>query len=385
MKLSFLTIVPALIAVSGPVAAQGQEQVVEVRGSAAIQSSLPAARQAALADAIREAVEQVLGAYISSSASLRSQEAIQNDSSVESTEQFQQRILKRADGYGRVLRVVSESQNSDTFQITVQVAVSRGPLEQQVKAFLARKGDPRIMVLIPEEIIRNPVPDPAAETEVMRALIQGGYRVVDVRQTERLLTRDQLRHGNLDAQALREMGTRFQADLLITGEAFAEELPTMPEAIRGSGMQAYNARLEVKIIDLATAQVIYSGAFHAGGIGATDGIAGKTALANAALKATPELPRTILTWLSGQGQGAGRTFTIKITALPNFRAVTDFTAALRATAGISSVSQRHFDQGGAVIEVEYEGSPEELAALLEDFNLTVTGLSAGEITASYSR
>lgn len=383
MRTALLT-VPALIAVSAPAAAQGQEQIVEVHGSAVIQSSLPAARQAALADAIREAVEQVLGAYISSSASLRSQEATHNDT-VESTEQFQQRILKRADGYGRVLKVISESHSSGTFQITVQVAVSRGPLEQQIKAFLARKGDPRIMVLIPEEIIRNPVPDPAAETEVMRALIQGGYRVVDVRQTERLLARDQLRHGNLDPQALREIGTRFQADLLITGEAFAEELPTTPDALRDSGMQAYNARLEVKIIDLATAQVIYSGAFHAGGIGATDGIAGKTALSNAALKATPELPRTILTWLSGQGQGAGRTFTVKITALPNFRAVTDFTAALRATAGIRSVSQRHFDQGGAVIEVEYEGSPEELAALLEDLHLSVTGLSAGEITATYSR
>lgn len=383
MTLGRLLAVSALVA---PAAlAQQAEQVVEVKGQAVVQGNPAAARQVALNDAVRAAVEAALGAYISSSASFKASEVSREGAPTESAEQFQQRILKRADGYGRIVAVLHEQQQDGLYTVTVRVAVSRGPLEQQVKAFLARKGDPRIMVLIPEQIIRNPVPDPAAETEVMRALIGGGYRVVDAAQSERLTARDQLRSGNFDPQTLGEIATRFQADLLVTGEAFAEELPSVPDELRGTGMQAYNARLEVKIIDLSSAQVIYSNAFHAGGVGATDGIAGKTALTNAARKAVLELPSTILTWLSGQGQGAGRTFTVRVTGVPNFRALTDLSGMLRNAAGVRSVSSRQYDAGGSVLEVEYEGAPEDLATLLEDLHLTVRGLSAGEITAEFTK
>lgn len=384
MTLARLLTVSALVAAPAALA-QSAEQVVEVKGQASLQGNLAAARQVALNDAVRAAVEAALGAYISSSASFKASESSRNDAALESTEQFQQRILKRADGYGRIVAVLHEQQQDGLYMVTVRVAVSRGPLEQQVKAFLARKGDPRIMVLIPEQIIRNPVPDPAAETEVMRALIAGGYRVVDATQSERLTTRDRLRSGHLDPQILEEIATRFQADLLVTGEAFAEELPQVPAELRSSGMQAYNARLELKIIDLSNGQVIYSDAFHAGGIGATDGIAGKTALANAARKAVPTLPSTILTWLSGQGQGAGRTFTVRVTGVPNFRALTDLSGTLRNAAGVGSVSSRQYDAGGSVLEVEYEGSPEDLATLLEDLHLMVRGVSAGEITAEFTK
>ena len=74
---------------------------------------------------------------------------------------------------------------------------------------------------------------------------------------------------------------------------------------------------------------------------------------------------------------------MRLVGVPSFRALNDTLASLRATAGVSAALNRHFDAAGAQVEVEYSGSPEDLATLLEDLGLSVTGLSAGEITVSY--
>lgn len=344
------------------------EQTVQVRGQALITTTPAAARQAALNDAIRAAIEQVLGAYVSSSSTLRS---------TDDFEQLQQRLIKRADGFGRVVQVLSEGEQGGTYTVTVRVAVARPSLEQELKAFLTQKGDPRILVLIPEAILRRPVPDPAAETEVQRALIAAGYRVVDVKQTELNTLRDVIRSGDLDPQARGELATRFKADLLVTGEAFAEEYGAV------LSQRAYTARLELKIIDLATGQVIFSDAYTGTGAAATDAVAGKTALQNVAKTAVPALPGALLGWLSGNGQAAGRTFTVRLVSVPNFKTLNDTLATLRGSAGVNAALNRQFDTAGALVEVEYNGAPEDLAQLLEDLGLTVTGLSAGEITVTY--
>lgn len=69
-------------------------------------------------------------------------------------------------------------------------------------------------VLIPEAILRRPVPDPAAETEIMRALIEAGYRVVDPGQQQRNAERNLLRGQDLNA--LPDLQTRLNADYLVT-------------------------------------------------------------------------------------------------------------------------------------------------------------------------
>lgn len=347
-------------------AATGAEQVVQVTGQATISTTPAAARQQALNDALRQAVEQVMGAYISSSSTLRTTDAF---------EDLQQRLMKRSDGFGRVTQVLQESQSGGIYTVTVRVAVSRPSLEKELKAFLTLKGDPRIIVAIPESILRRVVPDPAAETEIQRSLIAAGYRVIDLKQAELNALRDVTREGT-SGQALRELRTRYQADLLVTGEAFAEEYGNV------LGQRAYSARLELKIVDLATAQVIYSDAFTGTGVGNTDAVAGKTALQNVARTAAPALPGSLLSWLSGNGKAAGRTFTVRIQGLPSFSALNTTLATLRNTASVTTVLNRHFDAAGALVEVEYSGAPEELAVLLEQLGFVVTSVTAGEITVA---
>lgn len=351
---------------------------VVVIGMATVDNSVPLARQQALNDALRKAVEQVIGTYLSTSSTLKSRENITNGA-IDETLQFQERILKRADGYARVLQVVREGVNGTTYTIEVRAEVSQLPLEKELRTFLIRKGDPRIAVLLPEEILRRAVPDPAAETEISKHLISQGYRVVDPAHTEKVQVRDLLRNS-LTSNSIRTIQARLNADLLVTGEAFAEEVENPPLEVTRAGMKAYNARVEIKVIDLSTGQVVFTDAAHAGAVGSSAAIAGKSALAEAARKLNSQVPTAILKWMAGAGSSAGRTYHLRIFNAGGFKQFSEFLAILRNSAGVQSVSPRNFDQAGATAEVEFDGSPEDLAILLEDLGATVQTLSGGDIS-----
>ncbi|MFC6591275.1 hypothetical protein ACFP81_04045 [Deinococcus lacus] len=233
----------------------------------------------------------------------------------------------------------------------------------------------RFSVLIPEEIIRRPVPDPAVETEVMRALTAQGFRVVDAGQQQRNAQRALLR--GVDPSSIPDLSARLNADYLVTGEAFAEEFGTV-----AGGMRGYTARLELKVIDLASGQVTYSQAFQGSGVGATDAVAGKTALMNLGKAAGQQLPAALNAALSGQSQVAARTFVVRVQPPATFSQVNVLSQRLGA-AGASEVMVRAVDSGGAVLDVSFGGSPADLAGQLEKLGLTVVGLTGQEITARF--
>lgn len=133
---------------------------------------------------------------------------------------------------------------SDTVNPYQAVMDARGPQPIQC---------PTISVNIQEHIIR-PVPDPAAETAVTQKLIENGFR------------------------AVREEYLTSKADIAIEGEAFAEGVG------RFSGFQQAKARLEVKVINTSTGELLASEALHAGGIDVNLDLAAKRAFQRAGEK-----------------------------------------------------------------------------------------------------
>lgn len=233
----------------------------------------------------------------------------------------------------------------------------------------------RFAVLIPEVILRRPTPDPAAETEIMRAMIASGFRIVDPGTQKRNAERNLLR--GQDFSALPDLQTRLNADYLVTGEAFAEEYG----AVAG-GMRGYTARLEVKVIDLASGQVVFSDAFQAGAAGMTDALAGKTALMNVGKLAGQKLPALLNEVLQGQTAAAQRAFMVRILTPASFSQVNSLAKKLK-TSGAKDVMVRSVDAGGALLEVVADGGAADVAALLEAQGLTVSGLTGNEISVRY--
>ncbi|WP_425147588.1 hypothetical protein [Deinococcus sp.] len=262
-----------------------------------------------------------------------------------------------------------------TPQVSASVAAARALLQSQPT--LAQT---RVAVLIPESILRRPVPDPAAETELVRALVNAGIRVVDLSQSLRLSELQRVRDGSMSGNEIRALLTRLGTDVFVTGEAFAEEHGTIL-----GGTRAYTSRLELKAIDLASGQVLYSQAFQGSGIGTTDAVAGKTALMNVGRVAGDTLPLNLLRALQvgAGGVTAPRAFVLRLQAPITFTQVNALVAKLGGSNGVSDVVTRNLDAAGAVVNLSYPGNTTDLAVLLEAAGLTVTGLNGLELTARY--
>ncbi len=146
-----------------------------------------------------------------------------------------------------------------------------------------------ILVVIPETHLgRATVPDPAAETEIIRQLIAAGYTVVDQSRIGEIRYAGEVRRMARapTPELARELGSRFRADVLIVGEAFSEAAGTV------GSMVSVRARVEVRVVLSTTGQIIASEAAAASAADIAENIAGKTALATAArMVAGQILPR----------------------------------------------------------------------------------------------
>ena len=138
-----LAMLVALVALAD-VASAAEVKKVRATGQAAIyQNDLSAARDKALDDARRKAVEQAVGAVISSS------------TVTENFELLEDKIFSQAAGYVRSYVVVDESRDADgIYSVTIDCEVSAGKIDSDLAAIqnlLAQKQMPRVLVMVSEQ------------------------------------------------------------------------------------------------------------------------------------------------------------------------------------------------------------------------------------------
>ena len=126
--------------------AQQPTQTVIAKGVAGVYGEDKAlARDQAINDALRKAVEQTLGTFVQAST------LVQNNMVVEDN------ILAWSDGYVRSYRVVSEGMvDASTFEATIEAVVELANLKndwESVQNLINRMGNPRIMFMIEEQNI----------------------------------------------------------------------------------------------------------------------------------------------------------------------------------------------------------------------------------------
>lgn len=133
-------------------------------------------------------------------------------------------------------------------------------INTEVAAFLKDKPAKKIYVHIPEKILQATVPDPAAQTEIIRTLEAAGWTSVDSAE---------------------------KADLVIRGEAFAES------AIRRGNLWFTRARLEFTVTD-ASGKILKTDRIVCGNVDLAQAIGAKGALQKAGLLATPVVAKASL-------------------------------------------------------------------------------------------
>lgn len=205
---------PTPASASGQIPDSGAETEVLAEGVAAITGAVDVARDQALNDALRKAVEQGVGTFINS------------ETRVENFQLLTDRIYSQSSGYVASYRVLSSSREGDLYRVVVRAQVKLDKILDDLQAIgilVSEQGRPRVMVVVrrvmhqagtgEERLSEDPI-----ETLVASAFVEKGFEVVDRATVEQNLDRERLRRLlEGDNQAAREIGLPSGAEIAILG------------------------------------------------------------------------------------------------------------------------------------------------------------------------
>jgi hypothetical protein len=333
-------------------------------GMAAVQNGHEdIARDQALADALRRAVEQTVGTLIASETMVKNYEVLNDE------------IYSHTRGYVRQYDVLKERHDGNLFRVTIRAAVDTGQLKQDLQAMgllYQRVKQPRFMVVIPETHIGRQPPDPAGETEIIRQLITRGIKVVDQAQSRRIRRSDQMRTLlSGDVETAKRIGLRHGAEVMIVGEAFSEG------AMRRATLISVRARVEARAIRTDTGEILTADGQFAPGVDIAEHIAGKKALAKAGERwLEANLPVILKRWETETANTSSVQIVVHGLTL---KQLIQFEQVLKSQVrGVKNIQRRSFDHKVAVLEVDVQGTGQSLA---NDLTVRDLGYFVAEVTA----
>lgn len=328
------------------------------------------ARDEAISDAMRKAVEQGVGAYVSS------------ESLVEKMVLVEDRIYSESRGFIESYKVIKESRDDGVFEVTIAAVVKMANLAKELEAIgllLRKKENPRVMVVVHSRehngTYRGVVQEgnSSSENQLEKILLDKGFRLVDAGQTRRRQELEAYLLGGDPAQASR-LAKDFGAEILIEAEvrrAFVDE-----RQIMGRPMRFFTNEISLKALETDTARVLYSGYDSRPASGA--------AALQPLEESTGKLAREMVAGILGQWSKdvySAATYTLNVSQV-NFGQLSQLQAGLKELRGVGEIRTRNFQGASASLEVTFQGSAADLAGRLADLSkprVEITGLQANTI------
>lgn len=359
-----------------PNPAAAEPDVADVPGEAAIvNGDIAAAREMALGDARRKAIEQVLGTYVDARVMLQN-ELLTMDST----------FIKIA-GAATIQNVYSESQDADGFyRLRALVKVFPNTLQQSLDKLAASA-----VVDVKETVLAKPGKGEIS-AYLRSELSKGGFKVIDPDWLSgQGKTLAKVKSG--DMNAARTLGTRYMADVIIVGEVEVSfrrnmegsDIPYVDPSLL-KGMVACQARADIRALDPQTGKIIcsYTGSGRElVGLGPT-----QAAAADESLRNTEESAARYL--LENLPKPSSETPSIEVTVrgIASFKEATDISGTLSRIRGVEGVKMGSFNAANAIYSVSYREGEEMLArelAGLSGPSLSVISVDKGKISVRAER
>ena len=363
-----------------------QTTVQAVGTGAIINNNEAAARDRAIDDALRKAVEQSLGTYIDS------QTKVENFMLVED------RILSWSKGYVSRYSIVSEGKSTpEMYQATIDATVDISNLQndaQAVQDLINNMGNPRVMFLIDEQNVGFAgdqynyfsVNMTAAETAMMNRFMAKGFDVVDPGISRQNKERDRVLaaiSGDNKAAAL--VAASQAAEVVITGKAVAK----VAQGVNLGGMKSCQANITARVVDSDVGSLIATGNKHAAQVHIDEVTGGTKAIEKAADALADELADKILEkWRTKFYNST--VVNMVVTGIGTYRDAVDFKNSLQYYArGIKLIYERNIVGGAAEFDVEITGNARQLARELDNveiggYNCSIFSVSQNKVTIKAS-
>ena len=373
--------------VSTPGKIQQATRVVTSQGVATIFGNDKAlARDQAIDDALRNAVEQSLGTFVQSST------LVENSMVVEDN------ILTWSNGYVRNYSIIREGQTGEaTYEVTVEAELEMANLKndwESVQNLLSRMGNPRVMFIMDEQNIGQSrdryhylsVDMTISENTLLNKFIENGFECVDPATVRQNLQQDQalaVLQGNTKMAAA--LAKTLGAEVIITGKAIAK----VATGINLGGMKSCQANVTARVIKADVATVIATGSQHAA-YPHIDEITGGT---EAIKKATNKMASDLINKITKKWRDEfyqATTVKVVVQGVQSFSQLDNFKNTIKyLVRGVKDIYSRKVSGELAELDVKITGNGNQLARELEKkdldkFKVKIIGLSMNKITLQLS-
>ncbi|MBD3270938.1 MAG: hypothetical protein GF384_00185 [Elusimicrobia bacterium] len=340
-------------------------QQIEAEGIAPIvDGDLIAARKAALADAQKNAVEKVVGVYVT--AQTRVEKAVTIESN----------ILARTEGYITQYDVLKEKKDAEFYRITIKAIVKLQEISEDLDelgllATAKEVGYPRVSIIIQETVNDEISEAGSAEMALFKALIDYGYPVVESTQ---ISEQDVERALDGNASFYTSIGEQLKVEILVIGTVSAQLVTS--EGL--GGFMSYRATANLKAIRTNDAKILLTTSDVQSGVDITDDAAAQKALQAVGKKAGVTIAEDIASSLKRQS-----VIGVTIAGVESIETVNEFKRFFEGLSEVDIVQVRTFSSAATEIDLYLSsGTPQDIAERLtktSTFNVTINSVSAFEI------
>ena len=336
------------------------------------------AKDNAVNDALRKAVEQAVGTLV------------QAQTLVDKYQLISDEIYTKSQGYIRKYSVISERPdlNQGILKVTIQADVSIGDIKNDLNAIgllLERKNKPRMMVIIDEKIgsaESGYTPNLSeSETVIIQKFTEKGFNFVDQATVKKNIKRNMALQAIAgDDSAAAAIGLEYGAEAVIIGNAVAK---LAGKGIAGTEMKSIHASVTARAVKADTGEILATASEKGATAHLDETVGGALAIKKASEKIASNLIDQIITKWSGE-VGGQTTVQLVITGI-DFVSLNKFKTIIQSQVrGVLKLNQRSFTAGVAVIDIETRTNAQSMAEELamknfETFKVEIIGLSANKI------
>jgi len=341
------------------------------------------ARDQAIRDGLRIAVEQAVGTMVAS------------ETLVQNYEVLRDQIYSKTQGYIKDYTIIDEKEEGTLYRVTLKAQVARQNLESDLMALgllMHRKEMPRIMLMVAEQNVgrhsysfwwglETEHTDLAVtEAVLLEQLGQKGFVLVDPSLKAGQVDISQpYRVSSISNEAVSSIGKLYEAEVVIYGKALAK----LAGSVMNSSMMSAMADVSLRAVNTDNARVIASATNHAAAVHPSKVTAGTNALRAAAESISESLVEQIVDrW--NQEVSSGALILLEIAGVASYNHLVALKDKVKQIRGVSGLYQRSYQSGIALLDIKATQGAQALADEIVgidygDFTVAVTGVLQNRI------
>ncbi len=384
---------------SAPATAAAQTQIQEAQGQASVLAGdKAAAREKAIQDALRQAVQMAVGTQVTST------------TDVQDFQTKMDQVLTQSAGYVRKYSITKEAMDGDVVQITIRAEVSIGALDKDLAAMgllMQRKGMPRTMLLIAEQNIGMAAPAASwmthestvvsadlriGENVVLDELRKAGFKqLIDPEIAETKAASVGGITTSITAAQARKLGSLTHAEVIIIGQVIATARGEIKSDWTPDGYRSCAATFSARAVNTDNGEILATAEVTKQAGGQIDDLTcGKDAIHLVAKIFAAEITQKIAErWSSDVSGGTAVHVTVK--HVDSLKQAGEFKSGLiNFVRGVKGVESRGFSDGVAEFDVTVVGSTDDFGQELEakklgKFSLKVKGITANTVSVELGK